>query len=101
MARTMVNRPEQTGCEFSPSVACGDSSLVRGSQGDGGFSFAGAKPSGGRGLLLRRSQAQRGTGASPSQEPSPAGTGMLRILLKNQFFYNFAPDRACPGHFFS
>ena len=25
--------PEDTGCEFSPSVACGDSSLVRGSQG--------------------------------------------------------------------
>ena len=29
--------PEQTGCEFSPSVACGDSSLVRGSQGGGMF----------------------------------------------------------------
>ena len=41
MARTMVNRPEQTGCEFSPSVACGDSSLVRGSQEDGCFSFVG------------------------------------------------------------
>ena len=25
--------PEQIDCEFSPSVACGDSSLVRGSQG--------------------------------------------------------------------
>ena len=29
--------PEQMGCEFSPSVACGDSSLVRGSQGGGMF----------------------------------------------------------------
>ena len=28
-----VRCPEYTGCEFSPSVACGDSSLVRGSQG--------------------------------------------------------------------
>ena len=30
-----VRCPEDTGCEFSPSVACGDSSLVRGSQGAG------------------------------------------------------------------
>ena len=31
-----VRCPEDTGCEFSPSVACGDSSLVRGSQGGWG-----------------------------------------------------------------
>ena len=31
---------EGAGCEFSPSVACGDSSLVRGSQGAGIESFA-------------------------------------------------------------
>ena len=39
--------PEQTDCEFSPSVACGDSSLVRGSQGAGMFPA---------GQLLRRSK---------------------------------------------
>ena len=61
----------------------------------------GAKPRGGRGLLLRGSQAQRGTGDSPLQEPSPAGTGMLHILLKTSFFRNFAPDSACPGRFCS
>ncbi len=31
--RRKAECPEQTDCEFSPSVACGDSSLVRGSQG--------------------------------------------------------------------
>ena len=36
----MGNRPAPTGCKFSPSVACGDSSLVRGSQGDGGTTGA-------------------------------------------------------------
>ena len=42
--------PEYAGCEFSPSVACGDSSLVRGSQAPGGrrFPAEGAKPCGGQ-----------------------------------------------------
>ena len=47
--------PEQTDCEFSPSVACGDSSLVRGSQGAGMFPA---------GQLLRRSKG--GAGMEPA-----------------------------------
>ena len=38
---------EHTDCKFSPSVACGDSSLVRGSQALRGVPSAGAKPCGG------------------------------------------------------
>ena len=44
----------------------------------------GAKPSGGRGLLLRRSQAQR-------------GTKRLRILLKKSFFPQFCPGQRVSG----
>ena len=64
--------------------------------------------------LTQGSQAPRGTGASPSREPSPAGDGGFSFAgakpcggredcascSKNRFLRNFAPD-ACPGRFCS
>ena len=50
-----VGCPEETGCEFSPSVACGDSSLVRGSQGGGVLPWAARDlPSAARAAQCRR-----------------------------------------------
>ena len=62
--------PEQIDCEFSPSVACGDSSLVRGSQGgwdipceticSEGAKGAGMEPAGWFFYLGRRSSEKAG-----------------------------------------
>ena len=69
-------RLEGAGCEFSPSVACGDSSLVRGSQ--EGWAMPADRP-------LRGSQALRGSMAPPQREPrgwdAPAGAPLFFCFM--------------------
>ncbi len=56
---------EEAGCKFSPSVACGDSSLVRGSQGLG-CACGQARQREPRGLCARRRGPERASGRPPA-----------------------------------